>query len=64
MKRKIESEALVAKVYPLLEDVVERGVRFGYNRAGKHVENPGEENYVEAISESVVNEILEAFEIK
>lgn len=43
-----------AKLYPLLEQCVELGVRLGVSRAYKHVENPS----IEAISESVIREVM------
>jgi hypothetical protein len=44
------------KVLPLIESCIETGVRLGYNRAHKHVENP----HVESIVEHITTEIRHA----
>jgi hypothetical protein len=46
----------------VLEMALEEGVRFGYNRAHKHVENPHEDAVVDCVVESVVNSLYEWFE--
>lgn len=55
--------ALIPKVYPLLLDAVEVGVGYGYRRAHKHVDNPTEDALIQAITDAVMNEIFERFEI-
>lgn len=42
----------------VLEMAIEEGVRFGYNRAFKHVENPHED----AIADSIVTEIFNSLD--
>lgn len=54
---------LIPKVYPLLLDAVESGVRYGWNRAHKHEDNPSEEIVIQRITDSVMTEIFERFEI-
>ena len=55
--------ALVPRVYPLLADAVEVGVRYGYRRAFKHDDSPKEESIIQAVADAVLNEIMERFEI-
>lgn len=49
------------KFYVILEQAIEEGVRQGWHRAHKHVENPKEENIIEAIEDSVMSAIHEYF---
>lgn len=55
--------ALVPKVYPLLVEAVEVGVRCGYRRAFKHTEHPTEEVIFSALEDAILLEIFERFEI-
>jgi hypothetical protein len=55
--------ALIPKVYPLLADAVEAGVRYGYRRAFKYVDKPDEESIIQAVADAVLLEIMERFEI-
>jgi hypothetical protein len=50
------------KVLPLIESCIETGVRLGYNRAHKHVENPHVESIVEHITTEIMNEIYDHFD--
>lgn len=45
--------------YRIIEDAVERGVRYGIHRAHKHVENPGEEHLIQEIHRAVMNDLGE-----
>lgn len=47
--------------HKVLSMALEEGVRFGYNRAHKHVENPHEDAVVDCIVESSINSIYEWF---
>lgn len=49
------------KIYTILSEAVEAGVRRGYQRAHKHVENPSEASIVDAIDNAVMASILEYF---
>jgi hypothetical protein len=40
---------------------IEQGVRRGYRRAFKHIENPAEESIFEHIEDAVMGEIYEYF---
>lgn len=51
------------KTYPILVDAVENGVKYGYHRAHKHNDNPDREQITDAITNAVINEICEWFEI-
>lgn len=42
----------------VLEMAIEEGVRFGYNRAFKHVENP----HIDAITDTIVTEIFNSLD--
>lgn len=55
--------ALIPKVYPLLLDAVYVGTQTGYRRAFKHNDSPPEEWIIEKITDSVMAEIFERFEI-
>jgi len=45
----------------ILEMAVEEGVRRGYSRAHKHVENPTEGAIIEQIEDAVMSQIYEYF---
>ena len=49
------------KIKVILDRAIEEGVRRGYRRAHKHVENPTEESICEHIEECVISEIYEYF---
>ena len=49
------------KYAAILDRAIEDGVRRGYRRAFKHVENPSEESICEHIEECVMSEIYEYF---
>lgn len=46
----------------VLEMALEEGVRFGYNRAHKHVENPHKDAVVDCVVDCVVNSLYEWFD--
>ena len=45
----------------ILEQAIEEGVRRGYSRAHKHVENPTEGAIIESIEDHVMSAIYEYF---
>jgi len=45
----------------ILEMAIEEGVRRGYSRAHKHVENPTEGAIIEQIEDAVMSQIYEYF---
>jgi len=49
------------KIRVILELAIEEGVRRGYARAHKHVENPTEGAIIEHIEENVMSSIYEYF---
>lgn len=53
------SSSVKLDVYKILSEVIERSVRYGYNRAHKHVENPNEDHIVETIHTAVMNDLCE-----
>jgi len=49
------------KIYTILSQAVEEGVKHGYRRAFKHVEKPSEESIIDAVDTAVMASILEYF---
>jgi hypothetical protein len=49
------------KTRVILELAIEEGVRRGYSRAHKHVENPTEGAIIEHVEEAVMSSIYEYF---
>jgi hypothetical protein len=49
------------KVRVILEQAIEEGVRRGYSRAHKHIENPSEGAIIEYIEDAVMSSIYEYF---
>ena len=49
------------KIRVILEQAIEEGVRRGYSRAHKHVENPTEGAIIEHIEDAVMSAIYEYF---
>ncbi len=47
------------KTWPIISDAVERGLAYGYRRARKHAENPGEAALLEALHLGIMGEIAE-----
>ncbi len=62
-KNVIESKHLPMKpkIRVILEMAIEEGVRRGYSRAHKHVDNPTEGAIIEHIEEAVMSQIYEYF---
>lgn len=48
----------------VLEIALEEGVRYGYNRAHKHIENPTEGAIIDSIVEQVMNSLDEWFDFE
>jgi len=46
----------------VLEIALEEGVRYGYSRAHKHIENPTEGAIIDSIVEQVMNSLDEWFD--
>lgn len=46
----------------VLEIALEEGVRYGYSRAHKHIENPAEGAIIDSIVEQVINSLDEWFD--
>jgi hypothetical protein len=49
------------KTRVILEMAIEQGVRRGYARAHKHVENPTEGSIIEHIEDAVMSQVYEYF---
>jgi len=45
--------------YKVIDDVIDRGVRYGYRRAHKHVDHPTEDQMIDEIHRAVMNELCE-----
>jgi hypothetical protein len=54
---------LIPKTYPLLQQAIEDGVRYGYRKAHKHTEDPTEKELCDAIEGAVMFQIAETFSI-
>ena len=50
-----------AKTLVILEMAIEAGVKRGWNRAHKHIENPNDATICDNIEECVISEIHEYF---
>jgi len=48
----------------VLEMALEQGVRYGYNRAHKHVENPSEGVIIDNVVEGVMSSLYEWFDFE
>lgn len=59
---KASFNGLKPNTHHVLSRAVEEGVRYGYNRAHKHVENPDENHICNEIEEAVMNAIYEWFD--
>jgi hypothetical protein len=49
------------KFHKVLETAIEDGVKYGYSRAHKHVENPTEGAIIDSIVEQVMNSLDDWF---
>lgn len=45
--------------YRVIDDAIDRAVRYGYNRAHKHADNPSEDLTIQEIHRAVMNELCE-----
>jgi hypothetical protein len=52
------------KFREVLEMAIEEGVRYGYNRAHKHVENPSEGAIIDNIKAGVIDCLYEWFDFE
>ena len=51
------------KLQRVLEDCLERGITYGYNRAFKHTDTPSEEVVKDQIMQAILNELYEYFDM-
>lgn len=51
------------KTYPILVQAVEEGVAYGFHRAYKHNDKPSDDEIKEAITNAVITELFEWFDI-
>jgi hypothetical protein len=49
------------RMHVILDMAIEEGVKRGWHRAHKHVENPSEESIVDTISDCVMSAITDYF---
>jgi len=50
-----------ARTRIILSECIENGLRYGYNRAHKHVDQPSQETITQAMDKAIWNEIDERF---
>ena len=50
------------KTYTVLERAVEEGVKYGYTRAFKYVDNPTRDAIEDEVVKAVMNQICEVFD--
>ena len=50
------------KTIKVLEDCLERGIDYGYNRAYKHNDNPSAEDIKNHIFDAIIMEVYEYFD--
>ena len=53
---------MIPNTYVILQRAVEEGALLGYRRAFKRVENPTEEQIVEALTDAIMLTVSEVFE--
>lgn len=58
MSYKVQATIRV-RTYPIIDEAVEAGVKYGWNRAHKHVEDPEGEQIIEAIHDAVMGALCE-----
>jgi hypothetical protein len=63
-KPKIQDGALRVRVWPVLQNAIETGIDYGWQRAHKHTDKPDIEIIKEQISMAITHEISEAFRIE
>lgn len=54
---------LKPKTWKVLQQAVETGVAYGWQRAHKHDDNPSEDAIKQAIEQAVLNEIADWFDV-
>lgn len=59
----VEPSILKPKLMPALERAIEEGVKYGYNRAFKHEDNPTEQHITDTIQDAVMQSIHEWFDL-
>ncbi|NBP02976.1 MAG: hypothetical protein EBU90_23265 [Proteobacteria bacterium] len=57
MKRIGVSATIRLDAYKIIDEVIDRAIRYGYRRAHKHVNNPSEESLIMEIHNSVMNDL-------
>lgn len=60
-KRSVTGGMLV-RAYEVLRRAVEEGVAYGWRRAHKHTDAPGEDAIVDQVVQGVLNEVCEYFD--
>lgn len=61
MSKPLVEGVLRVRVYDVLRNAVEEGVRCGWNRAHKHTSGPTPEHVEEQIVQAVMNAVCEYF---
>lgn len=59
MKKENVNSSVKIDAYKVIDDAVDKGIRYGYHRSYKHVEQPSEDLMIEEIRRAVMNELCE-----
>jgi hypothetical protein len=60
----VKTIGLIPKVYPLVIEAIEAGVKSGYQRAFKHTEQASQADITEHITDAIVGALCERFHIE
>jgi len=60
----IRGQSIRVRAYPVMEQAVEDGVIWGWQRAHKYVRRPTEDQIKDAMFEETMREIAEAFDFE
>jgi hypothetical protein len=63
-KLKQQPTTFKIRLYPLIDETVENGVDYGWNRAHKHTDTPSEEVIKDAIHQAVMSALCELIDFE
>lgn len=59
MKKVRTKASIKIKAYTIISQAVENGILYGWNRAHKHTDTPGEEHIKEQIYNAIMNDLCD-----